>query len=53
MTKPKLVRIDPDVLEAIIKLAKENDRSIPRQINRMLREHPDACDLIEIKDLFG
>jgi len=39
MTKPKLVRIDPDVLQAVIKLAKENDRSIPRQINRMLRDH--------------
>ena len=36
--KTKLVRIDPDVLEGIKALAKENDRSIPRQINQMLRE---------------
>lgn len=42
MTKSKLVRIDQNVLEAITKLAKENDRTIPRQINRMLRLHPDV-----------
>ncbi len=38
MNNPKLIRIDVDVLEAVTKLAKENDRSIPKQINRMLRE---------------
>jgi hypothetical protein len=38
MTKPKLVRIDPDVIEAITKIAKEKDRTIPKQINRILRK---------------
>lgn len=36
--KPRLVRIDSDIYLEIKKIAKKNDRSIPKQINRFLRK---------------
>jgi len=35
--KPKRFLIEPDIYAEIKKIAKKNDRSVPRQINRMLR----------------
>ena len=38
IVKCSLQRIDPDVMKQIIPIAKNLDRSIPKQINRFLRE---------------
>jgi hypothetical protein len=35
---PKLIRIDPDVIEELERIAKREDRTIPKQANRFLRE---------------
>ena len=44
--KPKLnpipVRLDPDVREAIERLAKADERSLSAYINRALRQHVEA-----------
>lgn len=36
--KPRLVRIDSDIYTEIKKIAKEENRSVPKQINRFLRK---------------
>ena len=35
--KDKLIRIDKDLISDIIDIAKKEDRTIPRQVNRWLK----------------
>ena len=38
INKPKLVRIPPDIMKDVIVIANEEMRSIPKQIEKMLRD---------------
>ncbi len=58
MKKDKLIRIDKELLPELEKIAKANDRTIPRQVNRFLKKsiseyketHPEIFDEEKIRN---
>ena len=58
MEKDKLIRIDMELLPELEKIAKDNDRTIPRQVNRFLKRsiaeyeesHPEIFDEEKIRN---